>query len=114
MKDEYDFGNAKRGAVASGKGKTRISIMLDDTVIEAARARAESAGIGYQTVINNVLRQVLLSQYTYDLTNPSKQRAASLHTVNEGITHCDVEALEHQLIAVAHELNRVFGTQIDK
>lgn len=35
MKDEYDFSSGKRGAVASNKGKTRITIMLDDSVIEA-------------------------------------------------------------------------------
>ena len=60
MKDEYDFNNAKRGAVTAGKGKTRITIMLDDAVIEAARERAELEGYGYQTVINNTLRQALL------------------------------------------------------
>jgi hypothetical protein len=44
MKDEYDFSHSSRGAVAPGKGKTRITIMLDDVVIEAARALAESEG----------------------------------------------------------------------
>jgi uncharacterized protein (DUF4415 family) len=62
MKEEYDFSTAKRGPVASSKGKTRITIMLDDDVIEAARECAESAGTGYQTVINNLLRQALVSQ----------------------------------------------------
>ena len=57
MKDEYDFSNAKRGAVASSKGKTRITIMLDDVVLDAARLAAESEGFGYQTVINNTLRK---------------------------------------------------------
>ena len=46
MKDEYDFSNTKRGPVASSKGKTRITIMLDDAVIEAARTLAESEGFG--------------------------------------------------------------------
>ena len=46
MKNEYDFSSAKRGAIANNKGKTRITIMLDDAVIEAARARAENAGTG--------------------------------------------------------------------
>ncbi len=60
MKDEYEFSDAKRGAMATSKGKTRITIMLDDAVIEAARAVAESEGYGYQTVINNTLRRALL------------------------------------------------------
>ncbi|MUF07738.1 hypothetical protein GNF76_25630 [Pseudomonas sp. CCM 7893] len=61
MKDEYDFNNAKRGPIASSKGKTRITLMLDDAVITSAHEQAESAGTGYQTVINDLLRQALLS-----------------------------------------------------
>ncbi len=57
MRDEYDFSKGKRGAVIASPGKTRITIMLDDEVIEAFRARAESAGSGYQTLINSVLRE---------------------------------------------------------
>ncbi len=56
MRDEYDFSKGKRGAVIASPGKTRITIMLDDDVIEAFRARAESAGTGYQTLINSALR----------------------------------------------------------
>ena len=50
MKDEYDFTHGKRGAIASYTGKTRITIMLDDVVIDAARERAQSAGTGCQNV----------------------------------------------------------------
>lgn len=59
MRDEYDFSKAKRGAVLSSPGKTRITIMLDTDVIEGFRARAEAAGTGYQTEINRALRQYL-------------------------------------------------------
>ena len=57
MRNEYDLSKAKRGAVIASPGKTRITIMLDDEVIEAFRARAQSAGSGYQTLINAVLRE---------------------------------------------------------
>jgi uncharacterized protein (DUF4415 family) len=57
MRDEYDFSKAKRGAVIASPGKTRITIMLDDDVIEAFRARADAEGQGYQTLINAVLRE---------------------------------------------------------
>jgi uncharacterized protein (DUF4415 family) len=57
MRDEYDFSKGKRGAVIPSRGKTRITIMLDDDVIEAFRARAETEGRGYQTLINKVLRE---------------------------------------------------------
>ena len=58
MRKEYDFSNAKRGAVIPSPGKTRITIMLDDDVLEFFRAQADSAGSGYQTLINAELRAV--------------------------------------------------------
>ena len=67
MKEEYEFSTAKRGPVTSSKGKTRITIMLDDDVIKAARERAENVGAGYQTVINHLLRQSLLSKTAHNL-----------------------------------------------
>src|SRR5205814_5002112 len=59
MKREYDFRKAKRGAVVSvPKGKTRITIRLDDEILVWFRDQVELAGGGnYQTVINEVLRQ---------------------------------------------------------
>jgi metal-responsive CopG/Arc/MetJ family transcriptional regulator len=59
MKDEYDFSKGKRGAIISSKGKTRITIYLDDAILEEFRSRAEEAGTGYQTLINEALREYL-------------------------------------------------------
>ena len=59
MKAEYDFSKAKRGAVVPQTGKTRITIYLDDAVLEGFRNRAEAAGKGYQTMINDALREYL-------------------------------------------------------
>jgi len=59
MKAEYDFSKGKRGAVIPQKGKTRISIFIDNGVLEEFRARAQKAGTGYQTMMNDVLRQYL-------------------------------------------------------
>jgi BrnA antitoxin of type II toxin-antitoxin system len=56
MRDEYDFSKGKRGAVVASPGKTRITIMLNDDVIEHFRVQAENAGVGYQTLINALLR----------------------------------------------------------
>ena len=61
MRDEYDFSKGKRGAVIPSRGKTRITITLDDDIIEAFRVRAEAEGSGYQTLINTVLREELQS-----------------------------------------------------
>jgi uncharacterized protein (DUF4415 family) len=59
MKKEYDFKSAKRGAIVPQKGKTRITIYIDNDVLEEFRKRADAAGHGYQTIINEVLRQHL-------------------------------------------------------
>ena len=56
MRSEYDFSKGKRGAVIAEKGKTRISIFIDNTVLAEFRARAERAGTGYQTMMNEALR----------------------------------------------------------
>ena len=61
MRDEYDFSKAKRGPVILSPGKTRITIMLDDDVIEHFRAQAEAEGVGYQTLINALLRKAALN-----------------------------------------------------
>jgi uncharacterized protein (DUF4415 family) len=59
MKKEYDFSNAKRGAVVPQKGKTRITIYIDDDILEEFRSRSEKSGKGYQTMINEALREYL-------------------------------------------------------
>lgn len=101
MKDEYDFSSAKRGAVASSKGKTRITIMLDDVVIEAARALAESEGYGYQTAINNTLRRALLT----DHGKVAKVNATG--HLKKGITASELKNLEKTLSDALREIHRV-------
>lgn len=56
---DADFSRAKRGPVIASPGKTRISIMIDDVVLDAFRSLAEASGIGYQTVMNQALKQYL-------------------------------------------------------
>ena len=41
------------------KGKTRISIFIDNAVLDQFRARADKAGNGYQTMMNDALRKYL-------------------------------------------------------
>ena len=59
MRREYDFSKAKRGPVISvPKGKTRITIRLDDDILDWFRQQVDQAGGGnYQTLINDALRQ---------------------------------------------------------
>ena len=55
---EYDFSKGKRGAVDPiGAGKTRITIRIDDEVLEWFRNQVHQAGGGnYQTSINEALK----------------------------------------------------------
>jgi BrnA antitoxin of type II toxin-antitoxin system len=59
MRAEYDFSKAKRGALIPSKGKTRITIYIDDNVLAEFRARAEQTGTGYQTMMNEALKAYL-------------------------------------------------------
>jgi uncharacterized protein (DUF4415 family) len=58
MKKEYDFSKGKRGPVIRQRG-TRITIHIDDEVLEAFRKRSDAVGRGYQTMINEALREHL-------------------------------------------------------
>ncbi len=59
MKKQYDFSKGKRGSVVPHpRGKTRITIRLDDDLLAWFRQQVDDAGGGnYQTLINDALRE---------------------------------------------------------
>ena len=65
MRKEYDLSKARRAKdvphlarlQVEAKGKTRITIMLDNDLLMVFKARAEAEGTGYQTLINQELRR---------------------------------------------------------
>jgi uncharacterized protein (DUF4415 family) len=61
MQKEYDFANAKRGpVVAPTPGKTRITIRIDDDILEWFRQQVNATGGGnYQTLMNEALRNAM-------------------------------------------------------
>ena len=60
MKKVYDFSKGKRGAVIPTTGKTRITIRIDDDVLQWFRDQVHRAGGGsYQTLINDALRRFI-------------------------------------------------------
>ena len=65
MKDQYDFSKGKRGRVIpsepESEGKTRITIRLDQDIVDRFFEMAEQSGgaTGYQTLINAALREYL-------------------------------------------------------
>lgn len=64
---QYDFSKARRARTvphlsrlqSEAKGKTRITIMLDNDLLMTFRAQAESEGTGYQTLVNQALRRAM-------------------------------------------------------
>jgi uncharacterized protein (DUF4415 family) len=64
MRDEYDFSKARRGPVVTpAPGKTRITIRIDDDILDWFRDQVEQAGGGnYQTLINDTLRQTIAAK----------------------------------------------------
>ena len=64
LKDAYSFSDSRRGAVVQpASGKTRITIRLDDDILDWFRSQVHSAGGGnYQTLINAALRMHIESQ----------------------------------------------------
>lgn len=61
---EYNFDNAKQGAVVkSPPGKTRITIRIDADILNWFRNQVHEAGGGnYQTLINEALREYVRYQ----------------------------------------------------
>jgi uncharacterized protein (DUF4415 family) len=63
MKQRYDFSQGKRGRIAATepepRGKTRITIRLDEDLMDHFLKEADATGgaTGYQTLINEALRQ---------------------------------------------------------
>ena len=68
MRKEYDFSKAKRAKdvphlaklQAEMGGKSRITMRVDNAVLAMFKARAESSGGSYQTMMNEALKQYAL------------------------------------------------------
>ena len=65
---EFDFSRGKRGPVIKPEpGKTKISIRLDNAVLEHFRVLVHKAGGGnYQTLINDALLEHIQRRSTLD------------------------------------------------
>jgi uncharacterized protein (DUF4415 family) len=65
---EIDFSKAKRGAVIRVEpGKTKISIRMDNAVLDYFRAQVDAAGGGnYQTLMNDALLAFIAQQSVLD------------------------------------------------
>jgi uncharacterized protein (DUF4415 family) len=61
MKSSYDFSKGKRGPVVKvPEGKEKITIRLDNDIVDWFRHQVDLAGGGnYQTLINGALREYI-------------------------------------------------------
>jgi len=84
MKREYDFSKGRRGPILRPPaGKTRVTIRLDDDVLDWFRQQVDDGGGGnYQTLINQALRS-FMSQ---------KQLRASVRSKPGGILRKEAKA----------------------
>ncbi|QQS45175.1 MAG: BrnA antitoxin family protein [Acidobacteriota bacterium] len=64
MKKEYDFSQGKREAVVKPvAGKTRITIRIDDEILQWFKGQAHLAeGANYQTMINDALKSFIIEK----------------------------------------------------
>ena len=68
MRKEYDFGGAIRAKdvphlaklQSEMTGKSRVTMRVDNAILAAFKARAESSGGNYQTMMNEALKQYAL------------------------------------------------------
>lgn len=81
---DIDFSKARRGAVIPPEsGKRKISIRLDNAVLDYFLAYVDKAGGGnYQTMINDVLRDFIRGQSTAEVLR---------QVVREELAHYDAE-----------------------
>ena len=85
---DIDFSRAKRGPVVRPEpGKTKISIRLDNTVLEYFRDLVDKAGGGnYQTLINDALLEHVHRRSTLDLVRQVVREELAPYGVGRDLT----------------------------
>lgn len=81
-----DFSRAKRGPVVKPEpGKTKISIRLDNTVLEYFRNLVDKAGGGnYQTLINDALLEHVHRRSTLDIVRQVVREELAPYSAGRG------------------------------
>jgi uncharacterized protein (DUF4415 family) len=88
---DIDFTNAKRGPVVpSESGKTKISIRLDNRILNYFRSIVEKAGGGnYQTLINDALMEYIQQQSMLEAVRQAVREELQPIIEQEGLKrHC--------------------------
>src|SRR3989337_1779537 len=84
---DIDFSRAKRGPVVKPEpGKTKISIRLDNSVLEYFRGLVDKAGGGnYQTLINDALLEHVHRRSTLDVVRQVVREELAPYGVGRGL-----------------------------
>lgn len=83
--------------------KQRVSIMLDSDIITAARNQAQSRGTRYQTLINEVLRQILI-----DGNSANKEVLELARSITDGIAAlAESRSVEGRLNRIEEKLDNL-------
>ena len=88
---DIDFTHAKRGPVVPPEpGKTKISIRLDNRVLDYFRALVEKAGGGnYQTLINDALVEYIQQRSLLDAVRQAiREELNRIHFENWSFLKC--------------------------
>ena len=83
---DIDFSRARRGAVVKVEpGKAKISIRLDNAVLEYFRGLVDKAGGGnYQTLINDALLEHIHRRSTLDFVRQAVREELAPYDIRRG------------------------------
>jgi uncharacterized protein (DUF4415 family) len=83
---DIDFSRAKRGAIVRPEpGKTKISIRLDNTILQYFRSLVDKAGGGnYQTLINDALLEHVHRRSTIDAVRQAVREELAPYGASRG------------------------------
>lgn len=83
---DIDFSRARRGAVVkTERGKTKISIRLDNAILEFFRGLVDKAGGGnYQTLINDALLEHVHRRSTLDVVRQAVREELAPYGIGRG------------------------------
>lgn len=83
MKDHYDFSKGTRGPVIPSPGKTKITIRIDDEILEFFRQEGtRMGGASYQGLINHALRAFMEGRKAAEVV-----REVTREVVREELAH---------------------------
>lgn len=88
MKDYDDVKRTGDGMPARARKKARVTMYLDPAIVEAFRRLATKRGSGYQTLINEVLRQTIhpdLAPLTVESLRTVLREELSRHCANQPV-----------------------------